>query len=111
MKIYTIGHLVKTNPNKPNSKPIPKMPKMNLSPYNTKDYNNETASGSEKNKPDSNPIQTQSKPILEGMNVSFCATGYYKIKSRIVYNIVVPVTAERISINWAKENPPSKSEG
>ena len=30
---------------------------------------------------------------------------------RIVYNVVVPVTAERLSINWAKENPPSKSAG
>jgi hypothetical protein len=27
-----------------------------------------------------NPIQTQSKPILERMNVNFCAAGYYESK-------------------------------
>jgi hypothetical protein len=27
-----------------------------------------------------NPIQTQSKPILERMNVNFCAAGYCEIK-------------------------------
>jgi len=30
-----------------------------------------------------NPIQTQSKPILKRMNVNFCATGYYESKPAI----------------------------
>ncbi len=36
---------------------------MNVNPYNTKEYNNETAFRRGKNKPNSNPIQTQSNPI------------------------------------------------
>jgi len=33
-----------------------------------------------------NPIQTQSKPILEGMNVNFCAAGYYESKPTFAAN-------------------------
>jgi len=50
---------VKNKPNqtqyKANSNPIPESPKMNVNIYYTKAYNNETASGSGKNKPNTNP--------------------------------------------------------
>jgi hypothetical protein len=40
---------------------------MNVNIYYTKVYKNETASGSGKNKPKTNPIQTQSKPVLSAV--------------------------------------------
>jgi len=54
---------VKTNPiqtqYKANTNPIPEMPKMNVTSILTKDYENETAFKPQKNKPNSNPKQTQ----------------------------------------------------
>ena len=49
---------------------------MNANVYVIEDYENETAFRPKK----TNPIQTQSKPILERMNINFYATGYYKSK-------------------------------
>ncbi len=53
---------------------------MNVNSLITKDYRKNDAFAVQKNKPNSNPIQSQSKPILERMNVNFCATGYYESK-------------------------------
>ena len=67
MKINTIGHLVKTNPIqsqfKANTNPIPEKPKMKLNSYSTKDYERNDIFAVPENKPNSNPIQTQSNPI------------------------------------------------
>jgi len=49
--------------NKPNSNPISESPKMNANLFATKDYENETALRLEK----TNPIQTQSKPVLSAV--------------------------------------------
>jgi len=46
--------------NKPNSNPISSKPKMSANVFVTKDYENETAFRPKK----TNPIQTQSKPVL-----------------------------------------------
>jgi len=54
-----------------------KIGKMNLRLVETKDYENKQRRGRRKNK----PKQSQSKPILERMNVNYCATGYYQSKS------------------------------
>jgi len=43
---------------------------MNVNPYNTSDYENKSNWTLGQNKPNSNPI-------LERMNVNFCAAGYY----------------------------------
>jgi len=88
MKINLIGHLVKTNPikpnllkaqmnvnvyviedyikkddfvvriNKPNSNPISSKAKMNANLFVTKDYENETALRHKKNKPKQSQFQT-----------------------------------------------------
>ena len=47
----------KTNPNKPNSKPISEMLKMNVNSVKTKDYGNERLCRRRENKPNSNPIK------------------------------------------------------
>jgi len=47
---------------------------MNVNSLITKDYRKNDAFAVQKNKPNSNPIQTQTKPILERMNVKFSAT-------------------------------------
>ena len=83
---------------------------MNVSIFSTKGYENKSNWTLSQNKPN----QSQFKPIkanFKKMNVNFCATRYYESKPRIVYNVVVPVSAKRLSINWAKENPPSNSTG
>jgi hypothetical protein len=62
--------------NKPNSNPIkPNFlnAQMNVSSFITKDYKKKMISQSKK----TNPIQTQSKPILERMNVNFYAKRCY----------------------------------
>jgi len=37
-----------------------------------------------------NPIQTQTKPILERMNVNFCAAGYYESKPTFAVRKIRP---------------------
>jgi len=66
---------------------------MNVNSLITKDYRKTTLSQSKKTnpiqtrfKPNSNPIRTQSKPILERMNVNFCAAGYYESKPTFAAN-------------------------
>ena len=56
---------------------------MNVSAITTKDYKNKTLSGSGKNEPKTNPIQTQTNPITEKpkMNVSTNITKGYDNKS------------------------------
>jgi len=51
------------------------MPKMNVNSLITKDYRKKDDFAYQKNKPNSNPI-------LEKMNVNFCATGYYDSKQQ-----------------------------
>jgi len=46
-------------------------------------------SGSEK--------QTQSKPILEGMNVNFCAAGYYRRVVLVPLNEHIDIIYQRFS--------------
>jgi len=42
--------------------------------------------------------QTQSKPILERMNVNFCATGYYESKQKTLKKpLLVECTIFRVS--------------
>jgi len=53
---------------KANSNPISEMPKMNVSIYYTKVYNNKTAFRRIRNKPKTNPIQTQFPIILVFLN-------------------------------------------
>jgi hypothetical protein len=59
--IPLVGHKNKPNQTqfKANTNPISEMPKMNLNFYPTRDYNNETAFRRIKNRPNSNPKQTQ----------------------------------------------------
>ena len=64
--------------NKPNLRKC----KMNVSSLLTMDYANLCNWTLGQNKPNSNPIQTQSKPILERINVNFCTAGYYKSKQK-----------------------------
>jgi len=82
-KDYENKHNWTLGQNKPNSNPIkPNLRKaqMIVNSLITKDYIKKDDFAVRKNKPNSNPIQTQSKPILKGMNVSFCAKGYYESK-------------------------------
>jgi len=55
---------------------------MSANVYVIEDYENETAFRPKK----TNPKQTQSKPILKGMNVNFCAAGYYESKPKFAAN-------------------------
>ena len=55
---------------------------MNVISYNTKDYENKSNWTIGKNKPN----QTQSKPILERMNLNFCAAGSYESKTTFEAN-------------------------
>ncbi len=61
--------------NKPNFKDG----QMNVNIYYTKAYNNETASGSRKNKPNSNPIKPNFQKAQ--MNVSYVKTTNYEQKT------------------------------
>ena len=54
-----IGNLVKTNPIRSQSNPIPEMSKMNVNSLITKDYRKKDDFAVQK----TNPIQTQSNPI------------------------------------------------
>jgi len=62
--VFTKGYIKKDDfavrINKPNSNPISVKPKMSANTFFTKDYENNPPSGSKK----TNPIQTQSKPVL-----------------------------------------------
>jgi len=60
MKINPIGHLVKTNPIKPNFRKA----QMNVNSLITKDYRKKDDFAVQKNKPNSNPISKQ----LQGPN-------------------------------------------
>jgi len=53
------------------------------------------AKGYEKTK----PKQTQSKPILEGMNVNFCAAGYYHRVVLIPLNEHIDIIYKRFSLS------------
>ncbi len=55
---------------------------MNANVYVIEDYENDTAFRPKK----TNPIQSQSKPILERMNVNFCAKGHYESKPTFAAN-------------------------
>jgi hypothetical protein len=47
------------------------------------------------------PIQTQTKPILEIMNVNFCVKGYYKSKQKAVEKPpLVEVNSEPLRKDW-----------
>jgi len=66
---WTLGQVGKTNPkrtqtnpNEPKTNPILEKPKMNLSAVITKNYEQLTMNNELKNKPNSNPIQSQFKP-------------------------------------------------
>jgi len=61
MKIYTIGHLVKTNPIQTQSNPISSKAKMNVNSFITKDYRKNDAFAVRKNKPNSKPISSKAK--------------------------------------------------
>jgi hypothetical protein len=53
---------------------------MNVNLYNTTDYEEKSDWTLGENEPKTNPKRTQSKPILERLNVNFCATWYYESK-------------------------------
>ncbi len=53
--------------NKPNTNPIPEMPKMNENLFATKVYENITTFRLEQNKPNTNPIRTQTNPTCRGV--------------------------------------------
>ena len=57
---------------------------MNVNIYLQTAYENISNWTLGENKPNSNPIRTQSKPILKRMNVNFCAAWYYKSKPKAV---------------------------
>ena len=59
MKINPIGHLVKTNPIKANSRKA----QMNVNSLITKDYRKNDAFAVQKNKPKTNPIFLRTKPM------------------------------------------------
>ena len=68
MKTKAIGHLVKTNPKRTQSKPIkPNLPdaQMSVNSILTKDYERNDIFAVPENKANSKPIQTQSNPISE----------------------------------------------
>jgi hypothetical protein len=87
-----------SNPGKAKTKPISKMPKMNVNIYHIKVYNNETAFRRGKNKPNSNPI---SKQILR-------ATPKWpesaKMAQRIANRGVITVQAQSIKKPLKKPN-------
>ena len=104
MKINPIGHLVKANPIQTQTNPIAERLKLMQGVYLQRIMKKNAAKGYEKTKPKQTQFpqsqkrtqtllqqrimkmkppsgsekQTQSKPILEGMNVTFCAAGYYR---------------------------------
>jgi hypothetical protein len=61
---------------KPNSNPICRKAKIDAKCVFTSDYEYKRGYGPKKTK----PKQTQSKPILKRMNVTFSTTGYYQNK-------------------------------
>jgi len=81
MKIYTIGHLVKTNPIQTQSKPVLsavewanlRKAQMNVKSLITKDYRKKDDFAVRKNKPNSNPISEKPK-----MNVSLYVIKEYE---------------------------------
>ena len=70
--------------NKPNFRKA----QMNVSIYYTKVYNNETASGSRKNKPNSNPIKPNSRKAQ--MNVNLTLTKDYRKNDTFLVRINKP---------------------
>ena len=69
---------------------------MNVSIYYTIDYSKKPPSGEYK----TNPIQSQSKPILEAMFVNFCATVYYASKPTFAVRKVRPY-CQNVELNTA----------
>ena len=64
MKIYPIGHLVKTNPKQTQTNPILSAVgglQMNVNKVLTKDYRKKDDFAVQKNKPNSNPISERPK--------------------------------------------------
>ncbi len=61
---------------------------MNVNPYNTKEYNNETAFRRGKNKPNSNPIKPNSRKAK--MNVNLTLTKDYRKKDDFIVRINKP---------------------
>jgi hypothetical protein len=86
------------------NKPNLRKSQMNANPYNTRDYENKSNWTLGQSKPNSNPIKACPElvpkvrieftlsviegngPILERMNVNFCATGYYESKPTFAAN-------------------------
>ncbi len=68
---------------------------MNVSPYNTRKYENKSNWTIGESKPNSNPIQTQSNPILSAvgglqMNVNSLITKDYRKKDDFLVRINKP---------------------
>jgi len=81
------------------NKPNLQKSQMNANLYNTRDYERKRDWTLGENKPNSNPIKACPErieftlsviegngPILERMNVNFCATGYYESKPTFAAN-------------------------
>jgi hypothetical protein len=48
-----------------------------------------------------NPIQSQSKPILKRINVNFCAAGYYESKQKALKKLpLLKVNSEPLRKDW-----------
>ncbi len=94
---YFVRNYQRIMQNKPNFQKS----QMNAYSVYTRNYNNFIPLAGQKNKPNTNPIQTQTKPILKRMNVNFCAKGYYKSKPKAVEKpSLLEVNSESLRKDW-----------